>query len=110
MKSKKTLDLSMIIFLLVFFIFLTGFRGVKVEVVSLSGSVDRVDHQQKAVTVNGERVVLSPGTSIVDEQGNRLSLSDIKPKAQVAVEVIREVGSGKSQVNRITLKKNPLSK
>ena len=110
MKNQKIWSISIIAFLLVLFIFLPGFQGVKVERISLSGSVDKVDHAQKAVTVNGERMVLSPGTSIVDEHGNRLSLSDIKPRAQVAVEVIRELGTGKIQVNRITVKRNSPAK
>lgn len=110
MRIEKIHVILSIISLLVLLAFLPGFRGVKVECVSLSGSVDRVDYEQKAVTVNGERVVLSPGTSIVDEQGNRLRFSDIKTRTQVAVEVIRELSSGKIQVNRITVKRNSLPK
>ena len=94
MRRQKIHVVSVVISVLVLLTFLPGFRGVKVEGVSLSGSVAKIDDEQKAVTVNGERVVLSPGTSIIDERGNRLSFRISKPRTQVAVEVIRELSSG----------------
>ena len=94
----------------VLLIFLPGFRVVQVEPVSLSGSVDRIDYEQKAVSLNGERILLPPGTPIVDERGNRLSFSDIKPKTQIAVEAVRYEKGGKIEVTRITVKRNSSQK
>ena len=106
MISQKMHFVSFVVSVLVLFTFLPGFRGVKVELVSLSGSVEGIDHEQKAVSLNGERILLSPGTPIVDERGNRLSFSDIKPKTQIAVEAVRHLSSGKIEVTRITVKRN----
>jgi hypothetical protein len=106
MRRQKIHVVSVILSVLVLFTFLPGFQGVKVEHVSLSGSVDKIDHEQKAVSLNGERILLSSGTPIVDEEGNRLSFYDIKAKTQIAVEAVRHVNTGKIEVTRITVKRN----
>jgi len=106
MRRQKIRAVSFIISVLVLFTFLPGFRGVKVEHVSLSGPVDGIDNEQKAVSLNGEKIQLPPGTPIVDEGGNRLSFSDIKPKTQITVEAVRHLSSGKIEVTRITVKRN----
>jgi len=106
MRRQKIRVVLVVMSVLVLFTFLPGFRGVKVEHVSLSGSVDRIDHEQKAVSLNGERILLSSDTPIVDEEGNRLSFYDIKTKTQIAVEAVRHVNTGKIEVTRITVKRN----
>ena len=106
MRRQKIRVVSVVMSVLVLFTVLPGFRGDKVEHVSLSGSVDRIDYEQKAVSLNGERILLPPGTPIVDERGNRLSFSDIKPKTQIAVEAVRYEKGGKIEVTRITVRRN----
>ena len=106
MRRQKIRVVSFIISVLVLFTFLPGFRGVKVEHVSLSGSVERIYNEQKAVSLNGEKIQLPPGTPIVDEGGNRLSFSDIKPKTQIGVEAVRHLSTGKIEVMRIMVKRN----
>ncbi len=88
----------------ILFIFLAGFRAERVERISVSGPVEKVDHKDKAVNVNGERVVLSPGTLIVNEEGKRLSLFDIKPQTQIAIEAVRHLNNRKIGVNKVIIK------
>jgi hypothetical protein len=98
---------------LILLIFLPGFRVEKMESISLSGAVERIDKEQKVVILNGEKIVLSSNTLIVNEEGKRLSLDDIKPNAQIVVEALRYLSNQKVEATKIivrTSKRNVLPK
>jgi len=70
-------------------IFNPGFNQVKKEeVMSFPGVIENVDKDFKFI-VNETRILLSTATKIVDEKGNAFKINDLKPKLNVAIEVIR---------------------
>jgi len=89
----------------VLLIFLPGFRAEKVERVSLSGPVENISGDQKVLGLNGEKIALSADTLIVDEEGNRLGLHDIKPQAEIAIEALRHVSNKRVEVIKVIVKK-----
>lgn len=113
MKSQKRPVVLLIMSWLILLIFLPGFRAEKMESVSLSGAVERIDKEQKVVILNGEKIILSSNTLIVNEEGKRLSLDDIKPNAQIVVEALRYLSNQKVEATKIivrTPKRNVLPK
>jgi len=71
------------------FIFLPGFQGVKQEVASASGTIERIEKDHKSVVVNGQKMAITPGTKIVDEKGNALTAGELEQSHSVEVEGLR---------------------
>ncbi len=86
------LQKSVVIWLLVsfvFFVFVAGFRGVKMEPVRVSGSVETVDKNHQSMIVNGGKVIITPDTKVVDEKGRSLKPSDLQQRSTVEIEALR---------------------
>jgi hypothetical protein len=72
-------------------IFLVGFEAIKLEAASTSGTVEAVGKDHKSVTVNGQKMVITPRTTIVDHNGNNLKANELTPSLSVQVEGGRSV-------------------
>ncbi len=88
MRLQRTLVTCLLISF-VFFIFLAGFRGVKLETVKVSGSVESVGKNHQSVVVNGGKVFITPDTKVMDEKGKALKPADLQQRSTVEIEALR---------------------
>jgi hypothetical protein len=58
------------------------------ETVSFSGTIQSISKDSKSITVNDKGLAISGDMKIVDQNGNPLRLSDIKPDASVAIDAV----------------------
>jgi hypothetical protein len=86
MKLEKGYLLKSVIFMLTLLIFLPGALGIKEEAASYSGVIKSVDKDFKFIVVNDVKVLISEGTTVVDEKGKILRMNDLKPGLSVAIE------------------------
>lgn len=76
--------------MVIFVVFKTGFTQVKKEeMVSFPGVIEKVDKDTKFIMVNEAKILLSAETKIVDDKGNALKISDLKPNLAVTIEAVR---------------------
>ncbi len=73
----------------VFFVLVAGFRGVKMEPVRVSGSVETVDKNHQSMLVNGGKVIITPDTRVLDDKGRSLKPSALQPRSTVEIEALR---------------------
>ena len=75
--------------LLVFSMFITGVRGIKLENMKFGGTIAAVSEDRKSITLHGAKVskiLISSGTKIVDEKGTVLEMSSLRSKLSIEVE------------------------
>ena len=67
----------------------------KVQEFPRTGVIESISPDLKYFVINKEKYLVSQKTRIVDEKGNVLKLSDIKPKLLVTVESVPTPRSGR---------------
>jgi hypothetical protein len=53
------------------------------------GVIEKISGNFKFVVVNEAKILLSSGTQIMDDRGNTLTVSDLKPRSPITIEVLK---------------------
>jgi len=89
MKAKKGYRRAWVLLMLLTTFFLLGFQSVRQEAAAVSGTIEKVEKDQKSLVVNGEAVAITPGTKITDEKGNALKAGELRQSHPVEIEGLR---------------------
>ena len=86
--SSKRIILTLCVFLLIICTSIGLSLAGEEETVSFSGSIQGVSRDGKSITLNEKSLAISGDVKIVDQNGNPLKSSDIKPDASVAIDAV----------------------
>jgi len=90
MKFRKRIGIiATVLTLTVLFLQLSHAQVTKEQTLIFPGVIEQVTADSKSVIVNEARISLSSNTQIVDENGNPLTLYDLKRGSPVTLEVVR---------------------
>jgi hypothetical protein len=89
MKLEKASIIKSVLFMLTLLIFLPGIQGIKQDGIPFSGVIESIDKDFKFIVINGEKILISENTKMVDEKGNILKRHDLKLKLSVVIEGVR---------------------
>ncbi len=90
MKIKKNIVINLIILVLTFLILSPGYAQMKGgQTITFPGAVEQISADFKFIVVNEAKISLSSNTQIVDDRGNTLTVSDLKPRSPIAIEVLK---------------------
>ncbi len=90
MKIKKNIVINLIILILTFLILSPGYAQMKGgQTITFSGVVEQISGDFKFIVVNETKISLSSGIQIMDDRGNTLTVSDLKPRSPVTIEVLK---------------------
>lgn len=71
-------------------IFSPSLSQVKKErTISFPGVIENISSNLKFIIVNEAIIFISSDTKIINEKGNILSIYDLKPKSNIAIEVLQ---------------------
>ena len=109
MGLRKIFLIKLFIVIFTLLIFNSGFSQVKKdEIFSFPGIIESIDKNFKFIIVNESRIFISNNTKIIDEKGSILQISDLRPKLQVMLEVLRNPdGFFAKKIVVKTLRKGP---
>lgn len=109
MKLQKIFVIIFILLTIVGVVVEPSFSQVKKdEIISFPGIIESIDKNFKFIIVNEARIFISNNTKIIDEKGSILQISDLRPKLQVMLEVLRNPdGFFAKKIVVKTLRKGP---
>ena len=90
MNSYKKITMSVAILILTFLTLNPVYAQTKREqIITFPGVIEQISKDFKFIVVNETKISLSSTTRIVDEKGNSLTLSDLKPGSPITIEVLK---------------------
>ncbi len=90
MKFKKNVIINLIILTFTFLILNPGYAQMKGgQTITFPGVVEQISANFEFIVVNETKISLSPNTQIMDDRGNTLTVSDLKPRSPIAIEVLK---------------------
>ena len=90
MNSRKKITMKVAILILTFLILNPVYAQTKREqIITFPGVIEQISKDFKFIVVNETKISLSSTTRIVDEKGNSLTLSDLKPGSPITIEALK---------------------